>query len=155
MGRSGPSATSSGGAAGLGRSRHSAPRLAARRRAAAGRTPQDQSGNGIPRSAALKTERKRPRPKWRATVPGASTTPTRPLISKPKRIYTAASRRSCQDANNTSKRTFILLFHTFSGRCSAAGQGGIFAAGRGRQVCFAQPHPRCLITSSERVSSWA
>lgn len=82
-------------------------------------------------------------------------TPTRPLISKPKRIYTAASRRSCQDANNTSKRTFILLFHTFSGRCSAAGQGGIFAAGRGRQVCFAQPHPRCLITSSERVSSWA
>ncbi len=55
------------------------------REAAAGRTPQEQRGNGAPIRAALNTEEKRPCPRCRATVCGFTQDLTRPLITSPKR----------------------------------------------------------------------
>jgi len=53
---------------------------------AAGKTPHDHNGIGIPRRAALKTDENRPRPKCRHTEFGLRKTRNRPLISKPNKI---------------------------------------------------------------------
>ena len=52
--------------------------------AAAGSTPQDQSGMGMPNKAAFTTERNRPFPRWRITVEGPKKTRRSPAISIPK-----------------------------------------------------------------------
>ena len=53
---------------------------------AAGRTPQEQSGMGMPSSAALNTELKRPLPRWAATYVGERNIFSSPPIKRPNRI---------------------------------------------------------------------
>ena len=53
---------------------------------AAGKTPQDHNGMGIPTKAALKTDENRPRPKCRTTEFGFRKTRSRPLTSRPNKI---------------------------------------------------------------------
>ncbi len=78
---------------------------------AAGNTPQDHNGMGMPRRAALNTEENRPRPRCRTTEFGLRNTRSRPLISKPNRIYTDASSSRCQDSMNTSTKK-IKVYYT-------------------------------------------
>ena len=52
---------------------------------AAGRTPHDHNGIGMPRKAALKTDVNRPRPKCRITELGLRNTRNKPAISKPNK----------------------------------------------------------------------
>ena len=87
-----------------------APRLAPcfRSDTAAGRTPQDHKGMGIPKKAALKTDAKRPLPRWVTTVLGLRKTRNNPLTIKPNKMYTEASRSRCQD----SASTLIIKFKT-------------------------------------------
>jgi hypothetical protein len=54
--------------------------------AAAGSTPQDQSGSGTPSNAALTTELYRPRPRWLRTVFGLRITRSIPAIVIPIRM---------------------------------------------------------------------
>lgn len=68
---------------------------------AAGSTPHDHNGIGIPRNAALNTDKNRRRPRWRMTEFGFRKTRSSPLTSRPKRIYTDASSSRCQDSDNT------------------------------------------------------
>lgn len=65
-----------------------APRLAPcfRSDTAAGNTPQDHNGMGMPRKAALKTDAKRPRPRCLTTVLGLRKTRSNPLTIKPNKI---------------------------------------------------------------------
>ena len=53
---------------------------------AAGNTPQDHNGIGMPRKAALNTEENRPLPRWRATDFGLRNTRSRPLTTKPNKM---------------------------------------------------------------------
>jgi hypothetical protein len=53
---------------------------------AAGRTPHDHNGIGMPRKAALKTDLNRPCPRCTATELGFKNTRSNPLISNPKNI---------------------------------------------------------------------
>ena len=53
---------------------------------AAGRTPHDHNGIGIPRKAALKTDENRPRPRCRITEFGLRNTRSSPLTSRPNKI---------------------------------------------------------------------
>jgi len=71
---------------------------------AAGRTPHEQRGIGIPKSEALRTDRKRPFEKWRATEEGLRNICSRPLTKSPKRIYTDDSRRRDHAWANTLSR---------------------------------------------------
>ncbi len=80
---------------------------------AAGNTPQDHNGMGIPRKAALNTDENRPRPKCRTTEFGLRNTRSRPLISNPNKIYTDASSNRYQDAMKTSITKFIILLFPF------------------------------------------
>ena len=62
---------------------------------AAGNTPQEHKGTGIPKNAALNTDRKRPRLRCLAIECGLKKTRKRPLINNPNRIYIEdSSRRS-------------------------------------------------------------
>ena len=70
--------------------------------AAAGRTPQEQSGIGIPNNAALKTELYRPLPSWLATYSGDKNIFKTPPTSIPNKIYGEASRKRCQEAFSES-----------------------------------------------------
>jgi len=65
-----------------------APRLAPcfRSDTAAGKTPQDHNGMGMPRKAALKTDAKRPRPRCLTTVLGLRKTRSNPLTIKPNKM---------------------------------------------------------------------
>ena len=74
---------------------------------AAGKTPQDHNGIGIPKRAALKTDAKRPAPKCWATEFGLRKTRNKPLTKRPKRTYTDDSSRSCQASANAAKTMFI------------------------------------------------
>lgn len=73
---------------------------------AAGNTPQDHKGMGIPRMAALNTETNRPCPRCLATDPGLRNTRNNPETIKPKIIYTDESTRRFQYAMST----FIIKF---------------------------------------------
>jgi len=53
---------------------------------AAGRTPHDHNGIGMPSRADLKTDENRPRPKWRITEFGFKNTRSNPLTSNPNKI---------------------------------------------------------------------
>ena len=53
---------------------------------AAGNTPQDHNGMGIPRKAALNTEANRPRPRCRTTDFGLRNTRRKPLTTNPNKI---------------------------------------------------------------------
>ncbi len=53
---------------------------------AAGRTPHDHNGMGMPRNAALNTDENRPRPRCRMTEFGLRNTRSKPLINKPNKI---------------------------------------------------------------------
>ena len=53
--------------------------------AAAGSTPQEQRGIGMPSSAALITLPNRPSPRWRATVAGERKILSKPPTMMPKR----------------------------------------------------------------------
>jgi hypothetical protein len=53
---------------------------------AAGRTPQDQSGIGMPTKAALKTDLNRPCPRCLATELGFKNTRSKPLMSNPNNM---------------------------------------------------------------------
>ena len=53
---------------------------------AAGSTPHDHKGMGMPRKAALNTEEKRPRPRCRTTEFGLRNTRRRPLINNPNKM---------------------------------------------------------------------
>ncbi len=68
---------------------------------AAGNTPQDHNGMGMPRKAALNTEENRPRPRCLTTEFGLRNTRKKPLTSNPNKMYTDASSRRCQDSDNT------------------------------------------------------
>jgi len=65
-----------------------APRLAPcfRSDTAAGNTPQDHKGMGMPKKAALKTDAKRPRPRCLTTVLGLRKTRSNPLTIKPNKM---------------------------------------------------------------------
>lgn len=58
---------------------------------AAGSTPQDHKGMGMPSSAALKTDLNLPRPSCWATELGLRKTRSKPLTRRPKRTYTEDS----------------------------------------------------------------
>ncbi len=75
---------------------------------AAGKTPQDHNGMGMPRRAALNTEIKRPCPRCLATEPGLRNTRSNPAIIRPKRIYTEESTRRSQEASKTFTKKFKL-----------------------------------------------
>jgi hypothetical protein len=68
---------------------------------AAGNTPQDHKGMGMPRTAALSTETNRPCPRCLATEPGLRNTRNIPATIKPKTIYTDESIRRFQDVAST------------------------------------------------------
>ena len=73
---------------------------------AAGRTPHDHNGIGIPRKAALNTDENRPRPRCRTTEFGFRNTRSSPLTSNPNKMYTEASHNRCHDADKTSNMNF-------------------------------------------------
>jgi hypothetical protein len=75
--------------------------------AAAGSTPQDHKGMGIPNRAALITEVKRPFPRCLATVAGLIKIFNKPATRIPKRIYTDASNNRCQDCKKMLVKMFI------------------------------------------------
>jgi hypothetical protein len=77
---------------------------------AAGNTPHDHNGIGMPRKAALNTEENRPRPKCRTTEFGLRNTRRKPLTTNPNKIYIDASSNRSQDAFNTSIIKFKILF---------------------------------------------
>ena len=52
---------------------------------AAGSTPHDHKGIGMPRKAALNTDENRPCPRWRITEFGLRNTRSSPAISRPNR----------------------------------------------------------------------
>ena len=79
---------------------------------AAGNTPQDHNGIGMPRKAALNTEANRPRPRCRTTEFGLRNTRRKPLTTSPNKMYTDASSSKCQDSLNTSIIKFKILFYT-------------------------------------------
>ena len=68
---------------------------------AAGNTPQDHNGIGMPRKAALNTEENRPRPKCRTTEFGLRNTRRKPLTTNPNKMYADASSNRCHDSDNT------------------------------------------------------
>jgi hypothetical protein len=68
---------------------------------AAGNTPQDHNGMGMPRTAALSTETNRPCPRCLATDPGLRNTRNNPATTKPKTIYIDESTRRSQDVMST------------------------------------------------------
>jgi len=68
---------------------------------AAGNTPQDHNGMGIPKMAALNTETNRPCPRCLATEPGLRNTRNNPATINPKTIYTDESTRRSQDVMST------------------------------------------------------
>ena len=76
---------------------------------AAGNTPQDHKGMGIPKIAALITETNRPCPKCLATEPGLRNTRNNPATIKPKIINTDESIRRSQDAVSTLTIKFNLI----------------------------------------------
>ena len=76
---------------------------------AAGNTPQDHKGTGIPRMAALSTETNRPFPKCLATDPGLRNTRKNPATIKPKIIYTDESMRRSQDVISALTIKFNLI----------------------------------------------
>ena len=80
---------------------------------AAGKTPQDHNGMGIPKMDALSTETNRPRPRCLATELGLRNTRNNPATIKPKTIYTDESSKRCQDAENT----FTIKFNLFQPFC--------------------------------------
>ncbi|MGD8447577.1 MAG: hypothetical protein PVI94_29005 [Desulfobacterales bacterium] len=53
---------------------------------AAGNTPQDHNGMGMPRKAALNTEENRPLPRCRTTEFGFRNTLSSPLTTKPNKM---------------------------------------------------------------------
>jgi hypothetical protein len=65
---------------------------------AAGNTPQDHNGIGIPRMEALSTETNLPCPKCLATELGLRNILNNPATIRPKMIYTDESIRRSQDA---------------------------------------------------------
>lgn len=75
--------------------------------AAAGSTPQDHKGIGIPNRAALITEVKRPFPRCLDTVAGLIKIFNKPPTRMPKRIYTDASNNRCQDCKKIVTKTLI------------------------------------------------
>jgi len=76
---------------------------------AAGNTPQDHKGMGIPKIAALSTETNRPCPKCLATEPGLRNTRNNPATIKPKTIYTDESIRRFQDVVSILTIKFNLM----------------------------------------------
>jgi hypothetical protein len=76
---------------------------------AAGKTPQDHKGIGIPKKEALSTETNRPRPRCLATEPGLRNTRNNPATIRPNTMYTDESKRRCQDA----EMTFTIKFNLF------------------------------------------
>ena len=76
---------------------------------AAGNTPQDHNGMGIPKMAALNTETNRPFPRCLATEPGLRNTRNNPATIKPKTIYTDESIKRSQDAVSTLIIKFNLI----------------------------------------------
>ena len=76
---------------------------------AAGNTPQDHNGMGIPKMEVLSTETNRPRPKCLATEPGFRNIRNNPATIKPKIIYTDESIRRSQDATRTLTIKFKLI----------------------------------------------
>jgi hypothetical protein len=76
---------------------------------AAGNTPQDHNGMGIPKMAALSTETNRPCPRCLATEPGLRNTRNHPATINPKIIYTDESIRRFQDAMRVFTITFTLI----------------------------------------------
>jgi hypothetical protein len=75
---------------------------------AAGKTPQDHKGKGMPSSADFSTETNRPCPRCLATEPGLRNTRSNPAIIRPKRIYTEESTSKFQDASRTFNIKFKL-----------------------------------------------
>jgi len=67
------------------------------RAAAAGRTPHEHRGMGMPMSEALNTDLNRPCPRCRETDPGLRKTRSNPLTISPKRMKTDDSSRMFQD----------------------------------------------------------
>ena len=59
--------------------------------AAAGSTPHDQSGRGTPSKAALKTELKRPKPRWRMMKLVLRNTFSNPAMRIPMSMYNEES----------------------------------------------------------------
>jgi hypothetical protein len=68
---------------------------------AAGNTPHDHKGIGIPKMAALSTETNRLCPRCLATELGLRNTRNNPATVKPKTIYTDESMRRSQDVVKT------------------------------------------------------
>jgi len=76
---------------------------------AAGRTPQEHKGMGIPNRAALKTEINRPVPKCWPTESGVRKIRNKPLIKRPNIMYTDDSTKICHDSYKTVIIKLILL----------------------------------------------
>ncbi len=75
--------------------------------AAAGSTPQDHKGMGIPKIAALNTEVNRPFPRCLATIAGLIKIFNKPPTRIPKRIYIDASNNRCPDCKKMLAKMFI------------------------------------------------
>lgn len=78
--------------------------------AAAGKTPQEHRGMGMPNRAAFMTELNLPLPRWSATKEGFKKTLSRPPTNMPKRIYTEASSKRCQDSRKTEITISITVY---------------------------------------------
>ncbi len=76
---------------------------------AAGNTPQDHNGMGMPRMEALSTETNRPCPRCLATEAGLRNMRNNPATIRPKIIYTDESIRRSQDAVRTLTIKFKLI----------------------------------------------
>jgi hypothetical protein len=76
---------------------------------AAGNTPQDHNGMGIPKMEALSTETNRPWPRCLATDPGLRNMRNNPATIIPKIIYTDESIRRSKDAVRTLTVKFKLI----------------------------------------------
>jgi len=75
--------------------------------AAAGSTPQDHNGMGIPSRAALNMDEKRPRPRCRETAWGLKKTLRSPATKIPNSMYMDASWSKSQDSLMISITIFI------------------------------------------------
>jgi hypothetical protein len=76
---------------------------------AAGKTPQDHNGMGIPRMEALSTETNRPCPRCLATELGLRNMRNNPATIRPKIIYIDESIRRSQDAPRILTMKFKLI----------------------------------------------
>ena len=75
---------------------------------AAGNTPQEHKGTGMPKKAALNTDRKRPRLRCLAIECGLKKTRKKPLINNPNRMYIEDSSRRSHVSESMLKKRFML-----------------------------------------------